>query len=63
MYSDTETKWLSEEPVEAADTDLEEIESDSKLRSWRNRSRKTNQRRNLRKDRDPTIRFSPTCAK
>lgn len=28
MYSDTETKWLSEEPVEAADTDLEEIESD-----------------------------------
>ena len=28
MYSDTETKWPSEEPVEAADTDLEEIESD-----------------------------------
>lgn len=28
MYSDTETKWLSEEPGEAADSDLEEIESD-----------------------------------
>lgn len=63
MYSDTETKWPSEEPVEAADTDLEEIESDLEAPLLAEQEPQTNQRRNLRKDRDPTIRFSPTCAK